>query len=100
MGSENELTELLHGLTRSHSAMLQAGADGERNRIRGIVSALEREYTRAQADEKARIPTGLSIAIEAVIALKPQGASPFAERRLKPRDDDMSVAGTKLVAGS
>jgi hypothetical protein len=90
----------LHDLAASHANMVKVGAEAERNRIRSVVSALEREYRKAQDDEKARIPTALSLAIEAMIALRPQGASPYAERRMQPREGDMTTHGEILKPGN
>lgn len=66
------------------------------------LEAIIAAYERTKNDERTRIPTLLMLAIENA-KLVQQSASPFAERRVKPRYDayhDLTTYGIPLKAGS
>ena len=93
------------------AAGMQAGKEAEERRVLPALMVLREQFTKATADERARIPTALEVAILGVLNRIPHGASPYTERRNPPghrqaweRDQngnyDTSVAGIPMKPGS
>jgi hypothetical protein len=79
-----------------------AGAEGVWIKITPSVRALAAAYERAKADEQAKLPTVLAVAIEAVLrdAAHALPASPYTDRRTQRRTDiETSVDGRQIAPG-
>lgn len=90
----NFLKEQIDAMQDVVFAGMRGGMAVERVRTDAIISA----YDKAIKDPNTKIPSYLMAAIEAA-RIPNVGASPFAERRMQPRDDDMTTHGTPLKAG-
>ena len=95
--------EILSSVIGAHVDGIQAGAQAAERRMFPAISALAAEYAKAQANLSLKIPTALSLAIEAVLSTARSPGDPFAERRSEPRarpEHDLDIAGRRLKAGS
>lgn len=88
------LKEQMEAMNNCTAAGIRAGQQMERVKVTAILAA----YDRAIQDENTKIPSYLMAAIEAARS-EFLSASPFAERRHEPRNDDMTTWGTPLKAG-